>query len=203
MPFQGGAAREGQYPELNSISANLTRGLRQADVLCRFAPDERDDSIRKRASNHDVRKREISRHQHPGCLGILQQTAGNIRPISVNGAVEDFIRRKQASAQDAQTKSGYRSRLRMFSKHCGDVRLDEVTARQVDDFLQTISEGNRRSFWKALSPFFKHAVLQHWVIKNPLLEISQEERPKWSEPKREIYTTQQYASLLRVAKVTD
>jgi hypothetical protein len=96
----------------------------------------------------------------------------NIRPMSAKDGAQEYIKRREASTKIVdRTKEDIRHRLGKFVIYFGDTSLDEITAHQVDEFLQTHSEGNRRSFWKALNPFFKHAVLQHWVIKNPFAGI--------------------------------
>jgi hypothetical protein len=46
-------------------------------------------------------------------------------------------------------------------------------------------------------------VLQHWVVKNPLLEFSPEQKPDWSTPSRQVYTPEQYGKLLAAAASTD
>jgi integrase len=134
-----------------------------------------------------------------------KRTHGNLKPLSVKEAVEDFIKRIEASDKNTDTKSGYRSRLRQFSTFIGDMQLHEVTANHIYNFLQTKKEGgDRRSHWKVLSPFFSHALsIAKWIIKNPLEDFSKEQKPQWGKPKREIYTPEQYAKLLAVASTDE
>jgi hypothetical protein len=138
-------------------------------------------------------------------MEYYKRTMANIRPISAKDGAQEYIKRREASTKIGdRTKEDIRHRLGKFVEYFGDTRLDEITAHHVDEFLQTISEGsNRRSFWKALNPFFKHAVLQHCVIKNPLLEFSPEQKPDWSTPSRKVYTPEQYGKLLAAAAATD
>jgi site-specific recombinase XerD len=138
-------------------------------------------------------------------LEAHKRSHGNLNPISVRDATEAYIKRIQASTLADDTKSGYRSRLRQFATFIGDHHLHEVTADQIDRFLQTRNEGgDRRTHWKGLSPFFKHAVNPaRWVLKNPMDDFSKEQKPKWGESKREIYTPEQYGKLLEAAAKTD
>jgi integrase len=130
-----------------------------------------------------------------------KRTHGNLNPVSVKEATEAFIKRIQASTLADDTKSGYRSRLRQFSAFMGDLQLHQVTDSHIDKFLQTKKQGgDRRSHWKALGPFFTHALSPaHWIIKNPLDDFTKEQKPQWGKPKREIYTPEQYGKLLATA----
>jgi integrase len=138
-------------------------------------------------------------------LDEYRRTHGNLKPIPVKEAVEAFIKRIEASNLDDTTKRGYRGRLRQFGAFLGDLSLHQVTADHIDKFLQTKREGgDRRSYWKAFGPFFKHALAPaHWIVKNPMEEFTKEQKPQWGEPKREIYSPEQYAKLLEVAANTD
>jgi integrase len=137
-------------------------------------------------------------------MEYYKRTMANIRPMSARDGAQEYIKRREASTKIVdRTKEDIRHRLGKFVEYFGDTRLDEITAHQVDEFLQTQSEGNRRSFWKALNPFFKHAVLQHWMIKNPLVEFSDEQKPDWSTPSRAVYSPEQYGKLLAAAAATD
>jgi hypothetical protein len=52
----------------------------------------------------------------------------------------------------------------------GLIPLDQVQAREIDDFLTT--KGDPRSFWKEMSPFFGYASMQDWILKNPLDKLT-------------------------------
>jgi hypothetical protein len=141
-------------------------------------------------------------------IAILEEhrrTHGNLKPISVMDAVEAFVKRIEASNLYDTTKRGYRGRLRQFGTFLGDLSLHQVTADHIDKFLQTKREGgDRRSYWKAFGPFFKHALAPaHWIVKNPMEEFTKEQKPQWGEAKREIYTPEQYGKMLEVASQTD
>lgn len=141
-------------------------------------------------------------------IAVLEEyvrTHGNLKPISVKEAVEAFIKRIEATKLDDSTKAGYRSRLRPFAAFLGDLSMHQVTATHIDNFLETKKEGgDRRSYWKAFGPFFKHALAPaHWIVKNPMLEFTKEQKPSWGEPKRKIYSPEEYAKLLTVAANTD
>jgi hypothetical protein len=202
-------------------------GKRQAKYFKYRTTDREDrDSAEKFVARHEAQRREhgnaavTAEERHwiniaRAKLGSLvklgevlehwRRTGANIRPMSAKDAVQEYVKRREASTLIAdRTKSDTRHRLGKFVEHFGDNRLDAITAPLVDEFLLTISEGsNRRSFWKALSPFFKHALLQRWVVKNPLLDFSKEQKPRWSQPSRKVYTPEQYGKLLAAAATTD
>jgi integrase len=138
-------------------------------------------------------------------LEEYKRTLGNLKPIPVKDAVEEFIKRIEATNLNDTTKRGYRSRLRHFAAFLGNLSLHEVSADHIDKFLQTKrDEGYRKSYWKTFAPFFKHALAPaHWIAKNPMLEFTKEQKPKDGEPKRQIYSPEEYGKLLTVAANTD
>ena len=141
-------------------------------------------------------------------IAILEEykrTHGNLKPIPVKDAVEAFIKRIEASNLDDTNKRGYRNRLHHLAAFLGDLSMHQVTADHIDKFLHTKREGgNRKSYWKAFGPFFKHALAPaHWIVRNPMEEFTKEQKPQWGEAKREIYTPEQYGKMLEVASQTD
>jgi len=130
-----------------------------------------------------------------------RKTGANIKPRTVAEATEEYIKRREDSKLADDTKNASRSRLRGFAKYLAGTRLDQITPPEIDRFLHTKTEGgNRRSFWKELSPFFAHAERQNWIAQNPLSKV---EKPDWGKPKRGIYTPAQYDKLLETAESND
>jgi hypothetical protein len=118
-------------------------------------------------------------------MEYYKRTMANISPMSAKDGAQEYIKRREASTKIGdRTKEDIRHRLGKFVIYFGDTRLDEITAHQVDEFLQTHSEGNRRSFWKALNPFFKHGVCVWSVVYTT--GIVNEQKPDWSAPGRAV-----------------
>ena len=128
-----------------------------------------------------------------------RKTGANIKSISARDAVEEFIRWRLASNRlKPRTVEDIRTRLGAFAKYFGDTPFNQITADRIDGFLLTFkAEGNRRSYWKRLSPMFKYgSSVKTWVAVNPLTKLTM---PEWGRPKREIYTPEQYSKLITAA----
>ena len=129
-----------------------------------------------------------------------RKTGANIKPMSARDGVEAFLSWKIASARlKPTTVSDIRSRLRNFGKYFGDAPFNQLTPEQLDTFLLTRKEGGDRwSYFKRLKPLFKYAVtIKNWLAVNPLDKLG---RPARGNPKRGIYTPEQYAKLIEAAK---
>jgi Phage integrase, N-terminal SAM-like domain len=102
-------------------------------------------------------------------LEEYKRTHGNLQPIPVKEAVEEFIKRIEATNLNATTKRGYRSRLRHFAAFLGDISLHEVSADHIDRFLQTKrDEGYRKSYWN--SPRSKNQRIANQSVKSTVLK---------------------------------
>jgi integrase len=216
--------KDGRYQVVVPANESIT-GKRHANYFKYKSTDREDrDSAEKFIARHEAEHREhglsavsakdraimtVIHAKYPeinvlAAMEYYKRTMANIRPMTAKEGAQEYIKRREASTKIVdRTKEDIRHRLGKFVDYFGDTRLDEITAHHVDEFLQTQSDGNRRSFWKALNPFFKHAVLHHWMIKNPLLEFSDEQKPDWSTPSRAVYTPEQYRKLLAAAAITD
>jgi hypothetical protein len=134
-------------------------------------------------------------------LDHYEKTVAKIRSIATKDAVEEYIKRRQRGGTrlDPDTIADIKYRLRTFAKYIsdtiGNTPLDQIASRDIDAFLAT--RGDARSFWKQISPFFKYAAMQDWILKNPLDKLTM---PEWNEAPREIYTPEQYSKLLLAAR---
>jgi hypothetical protein len=139
-------------------------------------------------------------------LDYYEKTVAKIRSIPLRDAVAAYIKRRASEKKaggetklDGDTINDIKYRLRAFVEYIestiGHTPLDQIAPRDIDAFL--VTRGDARSFWKQLSPFFKYAAMQDWILKNPLERVNM---PEWNEAPREIYTPEQYSKLLLAAR---
>jgi hypothetical protein len=129
------------------------------------------------------------------------KTGKDVKPISVNQAVAEFVEYKSAGNLDRGTLSDLSYRLGDFARAFDATPLHGITAREVDKYLREKPEGwSRKSFWKRLSPFFAHAVRQCWCLINVLDEL---DPPQVKRELPSIYTPYEYGQLLKTAAAED
>jgi len=124
-------------------------------------------------------------------------TGAQLEQIEASEAVKTYFD-AVAPSYKRVTRYDLTSRLSKFAGHFGKKLLHEITPVQVEDFLATVSSGgNRWSTYKRLRPFFKFCKRRNWVSKNVMEDIP---APKMEPPSREIYSVDQFHSLLWMAE---
>ena len=142
-------------------------------------------------------------------LGDLSQLPEVIRFWKRNGAglvttdtataVKEFTTAARKDYANARTRNDIIERLERFSKHFAASPVHEITATDVERYLDTFSAGwDRWSTHKRLRVFFKLATRRRWLAIDPMTDIP---TPKTPTLEREIYTPKQFEDLLHHAEV--
>jgi hypothetical protein len=214
--------RDGRYQVFIPAKESPT-GKRQAKYF-KYRTSKDHDSAEKFVARH-----EAARHEHGNNAVTAEQvrwikiaetqlgdisrlgevlehwrhTGANVKSISATDAVKEFMTWRFASSRlKPETITDTRFRLGKFAEHFGETPLKQIGPDQIDKFLLTRNEGgDRRSFWKRLSPMYTYgSTIKNWVATNPLTKL---QPPSWGVPKRGIYTAEQYSKLIAAAEATD
>jgi integrase len=182
-------------------------GERGADKFIEKYLENRRENGNHAASSQELDWINFARNALGGDLSKLpevmehwRKTGANIKHVTARQAVEEFIRWRLAqNSLKPNTVRDIRSRLGRFAKYFGDTPFKQIGPEQVNDFLLTFEHtGNRRSYWKRITPMFKYgSSIKNWVAVNPLTKLTM---PEWGQAKRELYTPEQYAKLLVAAR---
>jgi site-specific recombinase XerD len=107
----------------------------------------------------------------PEIVHFWKTVGVHLIPMRAAEGVEAFCNVIPATYK-RRTKYDIVERIAKFSAHFKDRSLHEISAGDVEDFLNTISAGgNRWSMRKRLRPFFKYAKRRNWVSTNVMEEI--------------------------------
>jgi integrase len=130
----------------------------------------------------------------PVVLQHWKRTGEQLKPCSVEDAVQTFITAKEPDYPNPRTWHGYRERLANFAKHFGDRPLHELSLVDIESFLGTFNPGwDRWGYDKQLRVFFKFAKPRQWITANPMADLP---KPKTQQPLRQIYTPGQFQQML-------
>jgi integrase len=135
----------------------------------------------------------------PEVIRHWKRTGEKLESIATNEAVKAFTVAVEPDYPNKRTWHDIEERLAKLAAHFNARRLHEISVPELESFLSTFSAGwNRWSVHKRLKPFFKFARRRKWISADPMEEIP---TPKCPTPEREIYTVEQFQSLLWFAEM--
>lgn len=101
---------------------------------------------------------------------------------SLSEGVEEFIEIKRKRVENADltedTFRDYRIHLQRLCEEFGDCRLHELTSHEIRDWIaaRKIQRRTKKNYLNSISTFFYYASEAQWIRKNPLLELTREDR---------------------------
>lgn len=130
-------------------------------------------------------------------LDHWHKTGAGVVPISAREATAEFLEWRKADKLNMGTKQDISWRLNAFAEQFGDRPMFQITAGDLERWLRNYSEGwSRRSIYKRIRPLFAHAKRHRWLMHNPMDDLVP---PATPNPRREVYTPEQYQKLLTTA----
>jgi integrase len=136
--------------------------------------------------------------QLPEVIRFWKRNGERLEPIETTEAVKTFTEAVRRDYGNARTRNDIIERLEQFSNHFGAKPVHEISATDVERYLETFASGwNRWSVHKRLRPFFKLALRRKWCAVDPMSDIP---TPKTPVPERQIYSVQQFQDMLTIAE---
>ena len=170
-----------------------------------FCGDQKDEHEHGRATiTADERAVIVAARNRLGDLSILPRvidhwlaTGAVLNPIGAKEAAKSFLDSKKSDYPNKRTWHDVKWRIESFGEHFGTRQLHKISLGDVETFLNTFSAGwNRRSVYKRLRPFFRHAERYRWIAKSPVLKL---DAPKIPLAKRHVYSPENLEDLLVLA----
>jgi integrase len=134
----------------------------------------------------------------PEVIRFWKRNGERLEPIETKAAVKEYSEAVKRDYSNPRTRNDITERLELFGKHFGSRPVHEISATDVERYLETFASGwNRWSVHKRLRPFFKVATRRKWCAVDPIADIP---TPKTPTPERQIYTPEQFQNMLTIAE---
>ncbi len=136
----------------------------------------------------------------PEIIRHWKRTGEKLNQIEVKEAVKEFTTLAEKDYPNHRTLNDIKERLESFRAAFSSRLVHELSPTDIERFLEGYSVGwDRWSYHKRLGPFFKMAKRRRWIATNPMEEVP---KPKTPTPERQIYTPEQFQTMLTISELT-
>ncbi len=137
--------------------------------------------------------------QLPEVIRFWKRNGARLETVKTTEAVKTFTEAVRRDYANARTRNDIIERLEVFSDHFGSRPVHEISATDVERYLDTFPSGwSRWSVHKRLRPFFKLAIRRKWCAIDPMVDIP---TPKTPVPERQIYEPEQFQQMLTISEL--
>jgi site-specific recombinase XerD len=133
----------------------------------------------------------------PDVVRHWKLTGETLHPIPAIEAAIQYVEAVTGDYTNKRTLADVRLRMRHFGDRFGTRLLHEISTEDYERWLAGFNGYNRWSYCKRIKPFLKFALRRRWIAGDPMTDVP---TPRTPEPKREIYSVEDFESLLTTAE---
>ena len=204
--YQSNGRFSAHFPKATGGRHRLERGTeRQAFEAAKELVDEMKDPERQAQTiDRETAEKILAKHKIPLTVAV-QDYARRLesirKPRTVRACAEDFLIKKEKDTGSKNYKDLYQ-RINLFVPVFGDRRMQDVTAPEINDYLDVIpgTKRTRRNHRDSLVTFFRYARAYGSLDPHEKTAAELSIRPEAETPKRGILTPKEGAAMFAVAR---